>query len=66
MNWYADLSKSSPIVSSSARSIFSLKMIRPSVVRTWPPSRPYWRYSATSWSFTMPCSTASSASCADR
>ena len=66
MKRYSDLSNSSPIASSSARSIFSLKMMRPTVVRMWPVPWPYGRYSATSWSFACPCSTDSSASCAVR
>ncbi len=38
MNVYWARSKSSPIVSSRARSILSLKMMRPTVVAMWPPS----------------------------
>ena len=38
MNWYWVRSNSSPIVSSRARSILSLKMMRPTVVAMWPPS----------------------------
>ena len=38
MNAYCERSNSSPIVSSSARSMRSLKMIRPTVVAMWPPS----------------------------
>jgi hypothetical protein len=36
-NWYCERSNSSPIASSSARSILSLKMMRPTVVAMWPP-----------------------------
>ena len=66
MNEYCERSNSSPRVSSSARSILSLKMMRPTVVSVCVPSAHYGRYCATSCSCTRPCSYASSASWAER